>query len=143
MDQSLTAQISHSRPKRSLTLKALAVGMLVFSLFGWLRTQQAISNWGFLIQLGIQPGPLYLALGGALWGLLGLTAAASLWYRLAWTVVFTETTALVFAASYWLDRLALSRSAVSQTNLFFAIGLTAIGLIYTFGVVERLKRAFQ
>jgi hypothetical protein len=143
MDQSLSGQTSHSRPKRTLSLKALALGMLVLSLFGWLRLQQAIFEWGFLTQLGIQPGPLYQALGGALWGVLGLCAAVSLWYRLAWTVVTTETTAVVFAASYWLDRLAFSRSASSQTNLFFAIGLTVIGLIYTFGVMERLKGAFN
>jgi len=143
MDQSLADKNPRARPKRSLSLGALTLVMLVFSLFGWLRLQQAVSNWGFLIQLGIQPGPLYLAAGGALWGLLGLTAAVSLWYRLSGAVVFTETTAVVFAASYWLDRLAFSRSAVGQSNLFFALGLTAFGLIYTFGVSESLKRAFQ
>jgi hypothetical protein len=138
MDQKMPA-----RPKRTLSLKALTFGMLIFSSFGWLRLQQAVSDWSFLVQLGIQPGPLYQALGGVLWGLLGPIAAISLWYRLTWSVVFTETAVLVFAASYWLDRLALSRSAVSQTNLFFAIGLTIVGIIYTFGVVERLKGAFN
>jgi hypothetical protein len=119
------------------------VVMLLISLFGWLRLQQSISNWDLLQQLGIHPGPLYLALGGTLWGLLGLCAAVGLWYRFSWSVIFTEASALVFAASYWLNRLAFERSAVSQTNAYFAIGLTIAGLIYTFGVSETLKRAIK
>ncbi len=142
MDQFLTAPVSQSRPKRTLSLNVLAFCMLGISLFGWLRLQQAVLDWDFLIQLGVQPGPLYLALGGILWGVLGLTATVSLWYRLSWSVIFTKTAALVFAASYWIDRLALGRSAASQTNLYFAIGLTLISLIYTFGVLETLRRAF-
>jgi len=143
MDQLSKSQSSHFRPKRSLSLKFLTVVMLLISLFGWLRLQQAISNWDFLQQLGIHPGPLYLALGGILWGVLGLSAAFSLWYCLSWSVIFTEASALVFAASYWLNRLAFDRTAASQTNAYFAIGLTIAGLIYTFGVSETLKRAIK
>ncbi|MDR3577584.1 MAG: hypothetical protein P4L50_27280 [Anaerolineaceae bacterium] len=143
MDQDLSTRSLQSRPKRTLSLSFLAVSLLVLSLFGWLRLQQAVFNWDFLVQLDIHPGPLYLAAGGTLWGVLGLTAAVSLWYRLSWSVMITEVTVLVFAASYWLDRLALSHSAGSQTNLYFAIGLTIIGLIYAFGVSETLKRAFS
>jgi uncharacterized membrane protein len=143
MDQNQTMERSRARPKRSLSLKFLTFVMLVLSLFGWLRMQQAISNWGFLIQLKVYPGPLYQALGGILWGVLGLSAAVSLWFCLSWSVIFTEASALVFSASYWFDRLALSRSTGSQTNLYFAIGLTIGALIYTFGVSETLKRAIK
>jgi len=143
MDRHVAVQDSHPRPKRILSLKVLVLGMLMFSLFGWLRLQQSVSSWVFLIQLGIHPGPLYLALSGTLWGMLGLTSAVSLWYCLPWSFIFSEGTAVMFVASYWLDRLALSHPAAGQSNLLFAIGLTIIGLIYTFGVSETLKRAFQ
>ena len=108
-----------------------------------LRFQQAIANWNFLLQLGIYPGPLYLAFGGALWGILGLFAALALWYRLTWSAIATEVSVLLFAASYWIDRLVFNRSAVTQTNGFFAVGLTILGLIYSFGVSETLKRVIQ
>jgi hypothetical protein len=49
-------------------------GLLGLSIYGWLRFQQSLSLWKILIQIGIWPGPLYLAISGAVWGMLGLIA---------------------------------------------------------------------
>lgn len=114
--------------RRSLELKALIAGLLVFSGLGWLRLQQAFAAWDFLLELGLWPGPLYMAAGGALWGLCGLAGGLALWLRRRWAPRLALAAALLITASYWIDRLVFARSAAAQVNLPFAAGATLIGL---------------
>jgi hypothetical protein len=118
--------------KRSLALKELAFGFLLLSLFGWLRVWQSLEDWPWLVRYNATPGPVYLVLSGGLWGLMGLVTGVGVWQRWRWSFWYSTGAAVVYAAWYWVDRLALARSVVGQVNWPFAAGLTAFGLFFTF-----------
>ncbi|MEA4908096.1 MAG: hypothetical protein GYA17_15435 [Chloroflexi bacterium] len=120
---------STSVPRRSIELKLLALGLLVPGIFGWLRCQQAIGQWDWLARLAVRPGPLYLALSGAVWGALGVGAALWLWWGgrgAAWGV---RAAAGLLALSYWVDRVAFYRSSSAQVSLPFSMGFTVVSLL--------------
>jgi hypothetical protein len=99
----------------------LAAGLLLLSWFGWLRVQQSLSGWQFIQSLEAPPGPLYLALSGALWGLAGLAGAILLWLGWRWSPRLTRAMALFFAISYWADRLGFDRNPSSRVNWPFTL----------------------
>ena len=72
------------RPGRSVELWLLALGLLAISITGWLRLQFVIGAWDFLSQTGVEPGPLYQAILGGVWGAGGLVCAAGLLLRQRW-----------------------------------------------------------
>lgn len=116
------------RARCTFELKILIIGMLILSWFGWLRLQQVIKYWDFLLLLCLQPSPLYLAVYGAVCGLIGMASAITLWLRWYWAPQLTYLTALIYVSWYWLDRLLLTRSVASQANYPFAVGVTILGL---------------
>jgi hypothetical protein len=125
------------QPGRSLLLIVLVVGLLFFSLTGWLRLYLSIQDWQLLVSLGLFPGPLYLALYGALVGLFGAGAALSLWLRRPWAPRAVRIGVLAAAAWYWLDRLLFTQSLSSWTNWPFSAGITLICLLFVFFVLAR------
>jgi len=117
--------------KRFFPLTVLIIAMLLFSISGWLRFGQALAQWNWLEQLGIQPGPLYLAASGALWGALALASAVGLWLRRLWAVRLSQITTLVIALSYWADRLLVVQPNGSNYNLLFSAILTLFGVVFS------------
>jgi hypothetical protein len=115
-------------------LNLLIAAMLFFSLLGWLRLYGAISQWQWLLSLPLSVSPLYLAAGGAAWGLAGAAAGLGLWLRQRWAPVAARLASLFFAASYWLDRLTFGATGSSQVNLPFTLILTMLGLAFTWGI---------
>jgi hypothetical protein len=124
-----------SRPGRWVRLLALVFVFL--ALMGWLRFQQALSGWSLLIQLGAWPGPLYIAAGGAAWGLVGLPAAWGLWVGRGWGALAALLAGLFYPLSYWTDRLIAQQVSQGFSNWPFALGVTAIWLIFIFVVLSR------
>jgi len=108
----------------------LAAAFLYLAILGFSRLQQSLLDWDILQSLGMRPGPLYAAISGGVWGVLGLAAAVLAFIRTAWAgpVVFAIT--LVFATAYWIDFLFLTRAAEMMVNWPFALGLTIVGLLY-------------
>jgi len=115
--------------KKILLLLFLELVLLVFSLDSWLRFQQAIANWAYLISLGADVLPLYLAVSGAVWSIVSLVAAVGLWFYQRWAVIGTGVGALLFTVWYWLDRLFLTPAADGQANVWFVVGVNAILLV--------------
>ncbi len=134
-----------SRPGRTFELWVLVLVILAGSLDGFLRTQAAIYSWKVLSEIGITPGPLYLAVSGAIWGIVLLVAALGLFFRQRWAPRFTRLSAVVLALAYWIDRLAFTRSADTQVNWPFMAGVTVFILAFTFSVLslDRQKRFFE
>lgn len=134
-----------SKPGRTFELWVLALLFLLSAGFGFQRLGVTIYAWGTLEKLGMQPGPVYTALTGALWGLASLAAGGGLLLRRRWAPRFAREASLALAALYWVDRLALTRSPDAQASLGFAAIVTAFLLAFTFSVLalERQKRFFE
>lgn len=126
MPLNLPAEPKHRYPR------LLIFAFLALSLAGWLRLQQAIYNWQWLADLGAQPGALYVALGGAVWGAMALLAAALLWIGYPWAGWVGRAAALGLALLYWADRLLFNQSPAGQANWLFMLALTIFCLLYVY-----------
>lgn len=133
------------RPGRSFELWLLALCLLGFSLAGWLRLQFAVVAWDFLIQTGLNPGPLYQAVVGAVWGAGGLICGAGLLLRRRWAPAVTRAVVVLLAAWFWADYLLLTRDPAAKGNWPFLLVLTVIGIAFTFAVLalNRQKQFFE
>lgn len=108
----------------------LATAFLYLALMGWLRLQQALLDWNLLLEFGALPGPQYLAISGAVWGVLGLAGAVFTYVPRRWARRTALGIGLLFSASYWADFLLFTRAAEMMTNWPFALGVTLLGLLY-------------
>jgi hypothetical protein len=106
-------------------------GLLYLALAGWSRCILALTDFDLLAELGLTPGPLFIAVSGAAWGLLGLAAAVFLYIRRRWARVGVFLASLLFALSYWLDRIFLVQAPQAQANWPFALFLTLILLVFS------------
>jgi hypothetical protein len=124
------------RRKRSFFFWGLLLGFAFLSLSGWSRLFGSINSWYWLTLANISPGPLYLAVTGAVWGIIGL--AALLWiglrrpgYPQAGTIA-----ALLFALTYWADRLLFRQTEASVPNLLFSMLFTLFCLLYVLLILK-------
>ena len=102
----------------------------VLLLGGFQRVVTSIANWYWLVNAGVIPGPLYFALSGGLWSLTGLLALFWMLLRgpaYRWVVL---AAAGVYAGTYWIDRLLVSRADRAGDNLVFSGLVTIIGLAF-------------
>ncbi len=118
-------------------VRLLAMIFMALAVLGWLRFEQALRDWSLLVQLGAWPGPLYIAAGGAAWGLAGLPPAWGLWTGRAWGALAGLLAGLFFPLTYWIDRLIAQQVSQSFSNWPFALGVTAIWLIFIFVALSR------
>jgi hypothetical protein len=128
------------RSGRSFWLKFLAAGLLVLSVSGWLRMQQSIIDWQYLVEINLQPGPLYLMLTGGMIGLLSIVAAMSVWLRKRWGFVFARIIIIIWQAWNWADRLWIARSDTALTGWPFALGATIVIMVFVFAVLDEEER---
>jgi len=121
--------------RRPSAVALLALGFFWVSLSGWARLYLAIRDWALLAELGVIGGPLYLALGGALWGLLALPAAWALWSAQRWAPITARLVAVILFLSFWADRLLIAWVGSPPPNGFFALVISLFGLVFTFGAL--------
>jgi hypothetical protein len=114
--------------KRSLAVWIIYLGFAWLAFSGFVRMIDSIISWYWYTMAGIQPGPLYLAISGGLWGLCGLFALVWLWFGGARGRKAASAAAVFYAVTFWLDRLLVSRLAAS--NHTFPALLTLLGLAY-------------
>ncbi|HEX9018232.1 MAG TPA: hypothetical protein VF806_03550 [Anaerolineaceae bacterium] len=124
------------QPKRSFFLGLLIVGYALFSLAGWVRLVETILDWHWLSFAGLWPGPLYLAVTGVLWGLVGLVGAIWLWRRVNGWRLAGSGVALLLALTYWVDQLLVASLDRYGSNALFGALITFLGLLYTLAVLR-------
>jgi riboflavin transporter FmnP len=117
---------------RSFWLKVLVFTFAFASIFGWLRLYQAIFDWQFLIDLQVRPAPIYFAIHGLTAGMLTLLTAITLWFGVKWAPWLGRGAAIFLAIWYWLDRILLSKSLTSRTDMPFAAIVTILLLVFVF-----------
>ena len=102
----------------------------VLALLGGLRVWQSLALQDYLVEVGVQPGPLYLTLSGAAQTLvagLALAAFLSRWRRGGLAV---RLLAALWVLGFWIDRIWVASSpAVRVNDAFVAVFLAAWLLI--------------
>lgn len=85
-----------------------ALSLAAISLVGWMRFQQALRHWYYLLELTLWPPPIYLAVSG---GLIGVLYALGLIFHLtrqSFTAPFLRVTSAVLILWLWADRVFFS-----------------------------------
>jgi hypothetical protein len=121
------------KKKRPFLLKLIILSLAIIAVMGWLRVYQSIYQWETLLRFGVQPGPWYSLISGAVIGVVSTIAALSTWLRFAWSQKYVQISIVVLAAGWWLDYLIFSRSSIAFYNLPFRILATSIYLGFVFG----------
>ncbi|PKO08705.1 MAG: hypothetical protein CVU40_13870 [Chloroflexi bacterium HGW-Chloroflexi-2] len=121
------------KKKRPFLLKLIIFSLAIIAVMGWLRVYQSIYQWETLLRFGVQPGPWYSLISGAVIGVVSTIAALSTWLRFAWSQKYVQISIVILAAGWWLDYLIFSRSSIAFYNLPFRILATSIYLGFVFG----------
>lgn len=130
--QSIESPARRSAPhKRSFPLWIVILGFLALSVYGWARMIYSIQDWYWLNFAGVQPGPLYLAVSGAVWGLLGLIALIWIYPMRSGHRMIGTAAAMLMALTYWADRILYNRNGGIGPNALFAVLMTLFLLSYT------------
>ena len=125
------------KSKKTIWIKLLILLLLVMAWMGLTRLVQSILNWSWLIELDISPGPLYLAIYGALQGCLALISAAGLWSGKSWAYPFSRAAVILLFLMYWLERVLFTRSLPGWTNLDFSLAASLMMLGFALVVLSR------
>lgn len=133
--QSETVPPRATRPRGVTLLVWLALILAVLHLT---RLEQSLARWEFL-ETTLPFSPIYLAINGAFWGLVGLVLTWALWFGKEWSPKLLSLAALLFTASYWFERVALSGSPNRNINWPFAAGLNLLVLVFIFWQIQRKK----
>jgi len=126
------------KSSKTIWTRLLILALLVMAWTGFTRLLQSILNWSWLIDLEITPGPLYLAIYGALQGCLALISAVGLWSGKSWAYPFSRAAVILLFLMYWLERILFTRSTSGWTNLPFSIAASLV--LLAFALVELSRK---
>ena len=127
------------KPTRPLVVTLLAFLVLTITVLYALRLYQTLSLWDFLLSL---PGvsPLYLALSGAFWTVIGILVISGLWTGNSLAPRATRIAALLFVIYNWLERWWwLSNRNGEKVFTPFAVGLTLLCLAFVFWALATVE----
>jgi hypothetical protein len=122
-------EVPAKNTRRPATLKLLCAAVLVFSIINTLRFVSAISNWIILQQVGPDVLPLYQAVKGLTWAVVGISSLIGLWNGKLWAYWLTLLGTLLFTTWYWLDRIFLAGSDAANNNWLFVAVLTSLVMV--------------
>jgi hypothetical protein len=134
--------------KRPWSVTLLTFGVLIITVINLIRFVLSIRYWGFLSsRLGVSP--IYLALTGFVWGVVGLVLLRGLWKAKTWAPKLMQAIALTYALYYWLDHIFLRDHSVGgasgairallPSNWQFSAGVTVVSLAYMAWTLNRLN----
>jgi hypothetical protein len=124
------------RPKRPFSVSLLAIVVLTFTSLHLVRFVEVLRLWDFLHEL-LPDLPLFLALTGAIWGVIGLVLVWGLWRGHPMAPQATRLAALVYAGYYWIDHLWLAASIEERRILPFTVGVTLVLLGFIYWTLSR------
>lgn len=82
---------------------------IMIAVIGWMRFQQALRHWFYLIDLGVWPPPMYQAVSG---GLIGVAHSLGLLFqiiRAPFTPIYLRIINALIFFWLWVDRIFIGR----------------------------------
>jgi hypothetical protein len=131
-----------STRKRPFAVTSLVVLVLCFTIPSWFGTVEILRHWDFLTGLPLNVPPQYLVVREVFWGLLGVLLIWGLWLGRYWAWRITQGAAFGYAAFYWFEKLTLAVPEAIASRWPFALGVTLLGLSYTFVVLWSQRYRF-
>jgi hypothetical protein len=128
-------QSSQTRQKRSAVLIILSLVTLSISLLGWLRLLVATGDWDYLREVAPAVLPVYLAISGMIWAVIGMVSAVGIWFRKRWSLILLACAVASFTIWYWMDKLLLSANPETITNWAFSLVITICILAFFTGSI--------
>ena len=104
-----------------------AGGVFIAALAGWVRLIMSLANADFYQSLGIQPGPWYLMLSGALEGIVYTLAGIFILSKSGKRRTIVTILLVAGLAIFWADRVFVSRSPEAQVSLPYTL-ISSAGL---------------
>ncbi len=126
---------NHPRPSRPRSVTLLALGVLSITGLSLARFVGSLRQWDFLIEI-LPFSPLYPALTGLFWSLVGLPLAWGLWRGAVWSPILAKLAVPCYTFYDWFDRLVMA-SPAARMNWPFILGLNLLVLAYTFWTLSR------
>jgi hypothetical protein len=126
--------------RRSVPFRVTALVWVVLSLTAWnaVRLWTAIAWSARLAEFAPRPGPLYIAVTGAVWTAAGLAVLWAVWKRKTWAPKLLVGAAAAYTAWYWADRLLLQQG---RANWGFVLAVNLLLLFHVFLSIH--SRYFQ
>jgi hypothetical protein len=127
------------RRSRPFSVTLLAIGVLTIAGIHLIRLYQTIQNWDFLAGLPGVP-PVYLALSGLVWAVVGFPLGISLWRGDPTTLPAVRFITAAYIIYDWFNRLfAAYRSSSLSTGFAweFSALITVILLVWVYWIVSR------
>jgi UDP-N-acetylmuramyl pentapeptide phosphotransferase/UDP-N-acetylglucosamine-1-phosphate transferase len=123
-----------SEDRRPTSVTILAVFVLGLALWNGLRLIQAIGFWSIIKEYHSEPGPLYIAICGGSWFLVGLLITWGLWQRRTWAWFCAIGGTIGYGFWYWFDRLVFQKP---HSNWPFALVSTIVFLLWASIMIRR------
>jgi hypothetical protein len=103
------------------------------SIFGWLRLVETIKVYLYLIQLGLNPHPLYFLISGGLIGILFFIAWLTLLLKSSWSTKFIHLCIIFLGVLFLMESMVLS---INQSGVF-SIGMELFLVIVIYLLPEK------
>lgn len=113
--------------KRPVIVTIAALSVLSLTVWNAIRFVSTLANRDLLVEFSSPPGPLYIAITGLFWTIIGIPLSLGLWFGWGRARQAAGLAGAAYAAYYWLDRLIL-QSAVSNPNWPFALSCNILWL---------------
>ena len=124
--------------KRLVRVIILAMLVLVVAIWNGLRLGETIFFWKTLEYYGAHP--LYIAISGGVWLIIGLLLAWGLWLGKSWGWAGALGGTVGYSAWYWFDRLVLQQP---HANWPFVLVANLVSLLVIFAILfSRRTRLF-
>ena len=104
-----TLLTTETKDKIPWTIVLLLIAVVLFASYQLYKFIQVLIHWQTLAGLGLGISPIYLALAGLAWGLIGSFAAWSIWSRQSWSPLFCGFGAVLYGSLFWIDRIFISQ----------------------------------
>lgn len=115
--------------RMSFGVSCLLLVFILLAFGGWLRMGLSLRDQAFIREVNALPGVVYLAITGAVWGILGMVSAAGLISRRRWGLRSALSGVILFPLTGWANVLWTSNiQSASLINLPFLIALTIFWL---------------
>jgi hypothetical protein len=123
--------------RRPFLVTVLAIVVLSITIIQLVRLIDALASWDFLANLNGAP-PLYFALTGLIWFVLGAILFWGLWSGNPRAPLAARILTVLFLAYHWVEKIISIRQGNQFENWLFTLGITLLVFIFIFWTLSRL-----